>query len=257
MANPIIKVENLSKSFGTKVILHNINLEVNRGEIFGLMGANGSGKSTLLNTIVGYLDPEEGKVLLEAEASKDKIVYYQVQKRKSVVKKFFGFAAQEPSFYKKLTVGENLDYFSALYGLRRNIRHTNADTIIDLMELKDHKRKLAEDLSGGMQRRLDFACALVHEPKVLILDEPTAELDPLLRKEIWGLVHKIKQKGTTIIIASHYLEEIENMCDRVAVMSNGRVEAIGTPTNIKSKYGVNSLTKVMEKVEKRHPSEDF
>ncbi len=255
MSHPIIKVENVTKSYGTKIVLQDITLDINKGEILGLMGINGSGKSTLLNSIVGYLDPEEGTVLFEEKEENGKPVYHSVHRRKNTAKKMFGFAAQEPSYYKKLNVEENLDYFGALYGLKRNTRMTNMKTIIDLMELKECRRKLGENLSGGMQKRLDFACSLIHEPKVLLLDEPTSELDPILRKEIWDLIKKIRDKGTTIVIASHYLEEIEEMCDRVAVLTDGKLEIIGTPAHVKSSYGVSNLNKVLEKIEKRHQKE--
>ena len=211
MAAPIIKIEGLSKAYGTKIILQNVSLDINKGEILGIMGVNGSGKSTLLNSVIGYLDPEEGHVLFEVGEENGKPVYQQVHKRKNIAKKMFGFAAQEPSYYDKLTVEENVDYFGVLYGLKRKVRHTNTNTVIDLMELKESRRKLGENLSGGMQKRLDFACSLIHEPKVLLLDEPTSEMDPILRKEIWSLINRIRDKGTTVVIASHYIEEIEDM----------------------------------------------
>ncbi|MDP2749944.1 MAG: ABC transporter ATP-binding protein [Nanoarchaeota archaeon] len=256
MAQPIIKIEGVTKAYSTRVVLHDINLDINKGEIIGLMGVNGSGKSTLLNSIIGYLDPEEGKILFCIGEEAGKPVYVNVHRRKNLVRKLFGFAAQEPSYYKKLTVSENIDYFGALYGLKRKVRQTNMKTILELMELQECKNKLGENLSGGMQKRLDFACSLIHEPKVLLLDEPTSELDPILRKEIWSLIEKIKAKGTTIVIASHYIEEIEEMCDRVVVMTNGHIEVIGTPAHVKSAYGVSNLTKVLEKIEKKSKREE-
>jgi len=241
MAEPLIRIRGVCKTYGKNVVLKNVTLDISSGEIFGLMGASGSGKTTLLSALIGFLPVDEGEVLIrksetflsgEAKNKKQK-TYYEKPKK---VKHLFGFASQSPSFYDKLTVYGNLDYFGKLYGLPKEIRETNIDTLLHLMELKRHQNILSQNLSGGMQRRLDIACALIHDPKILILDEPTADLDPFLRRHIIRLIKKINKKGTTIILSSHNLSEIETLCTRMGVLRGGKLTYVGTPDQLKSQF---------------------
>ena len=147
-----------------------------------------------------------------------------------------GFAAQKPSFYPYLTVQENMEYFGSLFNLSKDALLSNIEALLNLMELKPNRFLLAKNLSGGMQRRLDIACSLVHDPKILILDEPTSDLDPILRKHVWELIKIIRSKGTTIILSSHHLTEIEHLCDRIAVLKGGTFVEINTFDAIKKKY---------------------
>jgi len=239
MATPIFKVTKLSKVFDRRIILDDIELEINAGEIFGIIGASGSGKTTLLNTLVGFLKPEAGDVQFRTEhllEHKDSHIFRSVFKHPDELKRIIGMASQTPSFYNTLTVKENILYFGALYGLSKDTLKSNATTLINLMDLQGSENRKAQNLSGGMQRRLDMACALVHDPKILILDEPTADLDPLLRNHIWRLVRKINKRGTTIILASHHLSELENLCSRIAILKEGKMLAIGTPNEIKERF---------------------
>ena len=233
----IIRYEGISKNFGHKSVLENVSFSILDGEIFGVIGMSGSGKTTLLNLLVGFIEPEVGDVKFLSDLCPDlecRDVYMSAFDNRDAVKKLFGFAAQSPSFYEKLTAAENIDYFGCLYDLRRSMRKTNAKILLRLMGLEESAKRLGCELSGGMQKRLDIACALVHDPKVLILDEPTANLDPLLRKQMWELIRKINQGGTTIIISSHFLEEIESLCDRVAIVHEGKVLEIGAPSEMRS-----------------------
>ncbi len=226
----IIKVDNVKKSFNQNKVLDNIDIEVKSGEIFGVIGSSGSGKTTFLNTLIGFLRPDSGKVYFNLNES-----FIPVLNNLDEIKKRFGFAAQHPSFYNKLTVFENLDYFGALYNLSTEARLININTILDLVEL-DHARDiLAKNLSGGMQRRLDIACSLIHNPEVLILDEPTSDLDPILAKNIWNLIKKINKRGTTIVVASHDLNEVETICTRIGILTERRLEDIGTIEELKHK----------------------
>jgi ABC-2 type transport system ATP-binding protein len=222
------------------LVLDHINLDIFSGEIFGIIGASGSGKTTLLSTLIGFLKTDSGDVLFKQEHLLDfydsQEPFRSVFKKQNDVKRIFGFASQSPSFYSKLTVAENLDYFGTLYGLSKIDRQTNSRTLINLMGLTAAKDSLSENLSGGMQKRLDIACALVHDPKVLILDEPTADLDPFLRKHFWKLIKKINKKGTTIILASHNLNELEVLCNRVGILHQSRVASVGTPDQLKDQY---------------------
>ncbi len=240
MSDTVIRAINITKRFGRRTILDNVNLEIKTGEVFGIIGLSGSGKTTLLNTIIGFLQPETGDVLFKLEHllnfKDDTEQFRSVYSNLRDVKTTFGFAAQTPSVYSKLTCGENLDYFGRLYNLSKDIRRTNIDILLKLMDIYDAKNVPAKFLSGGMLKRLDIACALIHDPKILILDEPTSDLDPILRKQMWKLIKQINQKGTTIILSSHFLDELELLCDRVGILYDGKMIITGTPKEVKSHY---------------------
>jgi ABC-2 type transport system ATP-binding protein len=239
---PIIKIQSLTKRFKKKKIIKNISLDICEGEIFGLIGASGSGKTTLLKNLIGYLSPEEGDVkfrydyFVKKKNNTGKPLYASVFKQQRLSKNLFGFASQEPSFYPKLTIKENLRYFGSLYNMQKKALESNIEILLSLMDLKHAENTLAGNLSGGMERRLDIACALIHDPEVLILDEPTSDLDPLLRDHIWSLVQKINRKGTTIILASHHLSEVENFCSRIAIIKDGKIIDVASPARLKTKY---------------------
>jgi ABC-2 type transport system ATP-binding protein len=239
MPEPIFRIKGVTKVFGHKTILKDISLDVNHGEIFGIIGASGSGKTTLLNIMIGFLKPNTGDVLFRQDHLLDlkkAYVFRSVFQKPEDVKKIYGFASQAPSFYGSLTVKENLVYFGSLYNLTKDAIATNVETLLNLMGLKNSEHLLAKNLSGGMERRLDIACSLIHDPKLLILDEPTADLDPVLRNHIWELVKKVNKKGTTIIIASHHLNEIEALCDRIAILRDTRLVDVGSPDKVKMRF---------------------
>ncbi|MDO8628756.1 MAG: ABC transporter ATP-binding protein [Nanoarchaeota archaeon] len=224
----IIEVKNLSKRFNKNVVLNNINLNIPEGKIFGLIGISGSGKTTLLNSIVGFYRPNNGQVLYQGK---------RIDRGLSNVKKDFGFATQTNSFYPKLTIKENLHYFGTLYGLDNKTITANTNRILGLLKLENAHNTIAENLSGGMKRRLDLACALIHYPKILILDEPTEELDPKLRGEMIDLVKQISATGTTVIVTSHLLWEMERLCDEVAIIHNTQVLNVGSVEQLRDLYG--------------------
>lgn len=241
MQEPIFKVKGVSKSFGNHVVLDEIDLDIYSGEIIGLIGASGAGKTTFLNTLIGFLRPDKGDIQFRLNhllAYKNSYIYRSVFKKQSLVKKVYGFASQVPSFYGDLTTLENLEYFGLLHNLSKDAIKSNAETLLNLMDLKNAANTFAKNLSGGMERRLDIACALMHDPDVLILDEPTADLDPMLRNHIWQLIRKINQKGTTIILSSHHLSELETLCNRVAIIKDSKLLAVGKPEKIKEKFAV-------------------
>ncbi len=239
----VLKVEGVSKRFGHRLILDDINLNVKKGDVFGIIGVSGVGKTTLLNLLIGALRPEKGDIKFKAEGLLIPIheshVYFSVHEEQRTVKRLFGFAAQMPSFYDDLTIIENLEYFGHLYDLKDDILKKNIEIALSLVDLQDCKNILASNLSGGMKKRLDIACALVHDPKILILDEPTADLDVLLRRQMWDLVRKINAKGTTVIIASHFLDEIETLCNSIALLHNKKLIAKGNVVEIKKLYAPN------------------
>jgi ABC-2 type transport system ATP-binding protein len=237
---PLIVVKGLSKGFRSKLVLREVSFDVFEGDIFGLIGMSGSGKTTLFQLMAGILCPESGDVLVKRELlspkGKDVPDYLSVFRNPVPVKRNFGFASQMPSFYEHLTVEENLLLYGALYGLERKAVKDNASRLLRLVQLTEEKDTLASELSGGMQRRLDIACALIHDPKVLFLDEPTSDLDPLMRKQIWSLIKDISAKGTTIVLASHILEEVENVCNKVAILHDRRILGYGTLKELKELF---------------------
>ncbi len=231
----LVLLDSVSKKFGTKTILDNVSLTIVPGELLGVIGLSGSGKTTLLNVLVGFLKADTGKVSLKLPDG----CITSVEKDSNLVKAMFGFAAQTPSYYSKLTVKENLEHFGALYGITEKQLVERTKELLNFVDLQKSADVVASNLSGGMQKRLDIACALIHEPKVLILDEPTADLDPLLRKQMWQLIQNINRKGTTVIVASHFVDEIEEYCNRIAVLSDSHIQKIGTAEQLVSAYAQN------------------
>ncbi len=223
----LIQVRELSKSFGKRLVIKKVNFDIEENEIFGVIGINGSGKTTLLKLIVGYYKPDSGAVFYQGRP---------LSKSLKQLKKDFGFTTQESSFYPKLTVIENIRYFGSLYGLKKSQIEINMRRILALVELEESANMLAEHLSGGMQRRLDMACSLIHNPKILILDEPTEDLDPLLRKDVVRLIKKINSLGTTVIITSHLLDDIESLCDRIAILHDRGIIKIGNIEELRHLY---------------------
>ncbi len=226
--NIIIKIQNLNKQFHNKEILKNINLSIKKKEIFGLIGMSGSGKTTLLNLIIGFHYADFGKIYYNHG---NKLI--ESNKDLALMRQKIGFAPQEPSFYPKLTALENLEHFGSLYNISHSVILANANALLKLTRLEQSKHTLAQELSFGMQKRLGIICALIHKPELIILDEPTADLDPILREEILSLILKIKKKGITVIIASHFLDDMEEICDRVAIIKNGRIIKCASVKDIK------------------------
>jgi ABC-2 type transport system ATP-binding protein len=238
---PILRISRLRKNFGKNKILKDISFDVYDGEILGLIGASGSGKTTMLRTISGYYLPDMGDVQFRYDTFfkknlQGKPIFRSIFSYPKIFKNLFGFASQDPSFYEKLTAAENLQYFGSLYNLNMKALKSNAEVLLALMDLKQARKTLGGKLSGGMERRLDIACALIHDPEILILDEPTSDLDPVLRDHIWSLVQKINKRGTTIILASHHLSEVENFCSRIAILKDGRLVELDTPSRLKSRH---------------------
>ena len=228
MVQPFIQFENISKSFGKKVVLNDVNLSIPYKEIFGIIGKSGSGKTTLLSILIGFIKADKGKVYYQSQ---------EINKEISLIKQQFGFAAQQASFYPRLTVSENLEYFARLYGLSRSELREKIPNLLKLVNLQDAENLQGYKLSAGMQKRLDIACAIIHDPKVLILDEPTEDLDPVLRKDILDLLLKInKDKDVTIIITSHLLDEVEYICTMVSILDNAKIVVSGTLNSLKEKY---------------------
>ncbi|MBU0456802.1 MAG: ABC transporter ATP-binding protein [Nanoarchaeota archaeon] len=234
----IYKIEDISKIFGHRYVLNNVNFDIKIGEIFGILGTSGSGKTTLLNSLVGFLKVERGDIKfrdVNVLNQDDEKAFRSIYWHQKELKKTYGFAPQTPSFYPNLTIKENLCYFGSLYNLPKKLIESNLSYLLNLVGLTQSQYVVAKRLSGGMQRRLDIACSLIHDPKILLLDEPTADLDPLTSSKIWNLLKIINQRGTTIIIASHHIANLEQLCNRVLILKEGHIVALGKPEEIKMK----------------------
>lgn len=246
----VISLRDVYKGFGKQEVLEGLDLEVKRGEIFGIVGASGSGKSTLLKIMTGSYLPDRGEVLFEPKdlagySLLDPTAHLQsIHKNVLALKRTVGYSAQLPSFYDKLTCKENIDFFGSLYKLPSEILKINAKILLKLVGLDEWRNKLAGELSGGMRKRLDLACALVHDPKILVLDEPTADLDFILREQMWDLIKKIKQKGTTVVMSSHFIDEIEGLCDKIVILNNKKIEFKGSPNELKKRATAGLVVKL-------------
>lgn len=219
MVNPIIQVTGLKKGFKKKEVLKDLSFDVYPNEIFGIIGISGAGKSVLFKLLSGFYKPSSGKIKINVKPSKTTNI---------------GYAAQDHHFYPNLTVKENIDYFSTIFNV--NSSEIKIEKLLKLVELQESQKTLAKNLSGGMQRRLEFACSMVHNPKILLLDEPTSSLDPILRKHVLQLIQKIRNKGVTILIASHFIDEIEPICTRIGILQKGKLVVTGTPFQIRDSY---------------------
>ena len=214
----LIRLQNVTKRFKDKTVLEGINLDIRAGEIFGLIGGNGTGKTTFLNILVGFIR-FDGDILFQLPETG----FGSIIGKTKEISTSFGFASQEPSFYPKLTVRENLSYFANLFGMPEELIDENMGIVLNLVRLETEKNTLAGYLSYGMQKRLDIGCALMHNPKILILDEPTANLDPNLSKQIWLLIREINRNGTTVIVTSHFLQELSSVCHRIALIHDKHI----------------------------------
>jgi ABC-2 type transport system ATP-binding protein len=228
----LVKLKGVTKRFGENTVLDNIDLSVPPGELFGIIGLSGGGKTTLLNVLVGFLEPDAGDVVLQLPDKSE----VSVSKARDLVRRMFGFAAQIPSFYGKLSVRENIEHFASLYNIPAEERILRCDRLLRMVGLEDAQHTLAQNLSGGMQKRLDIACAVVHKPSILILDEPTADLDQIIRGQLWDLIRQINKQGTTVIVASHVVSELEQYCTRIAIMRTGRITEVGTTAQLRDIY---------------------
>lgn len=230
-----IQVEQLSKRYGRTLALDGVSLEVRRRELFALLGPNGAGKTTLIHILCTILLPDGGS----ARVAGWDVVKNPLQARRSI-----GVVFQEPSLDDRLTVFENLDFHGLVYGVPASVRRRRIGEVLELVDLADWRNKLARVLSSGMKRRLELARALVHDSRILFLDEPTVGLDPQSRERIWGYVRRLQEeRAMTVIVTTHYIEEMES-CDRLCVIDQGRIRAIDTPAALKAAYGREALRAV-------------
>lgn len=235
----LIELKEVCKRFKSDVVLEDVSLTIEEGDILGVIGQSGSGKTTLLNLITGFLEPSSGEVLHSFKLTEGP---KNLHEKLHEIKGLIGFAPQHNSFYPQLTVAENLLHFGQLYSLKKETILNNIKGLLKATRLYDDRHKLAEQLSGGMQKRLDIACSLVHKPKILILDEPTADLDPRLQKEIIYFLQEINRQGITLVIASHHLHHLEMICNKVAIIHKSKLSVCGLLEEIKRPYAKGYFT---------------
>jgi ABC-2 type transport system ATP-binding protein len=225
----IIEVKNLTKRYGDFVAVDDISFVVKLGEVFGILGPNGAGKTTTLEIIEGLKRPTSGQVRVDG---------LNVEQEPHKVKEIIGVQLQASTFFEGLTLVELIDTFAAMYN-----RKVDAMQLLEEVQLTDKAKNQVKELSGGQKQRLSIAIGLVNDPKVLFLDEPTTGLDPQARRHLWELVQSIKQKGTTVVLTTHYMDEAEVLCDRVAIMDSGKIIALDTPAKLITQLLATGFTK--------------
>ncbi len=224
-----IIMRNIEQRYGTKQVLSDITMEIAQGKIYGILGPSGCGKTTLVKAMAGILVPTSGSVQLLDVAMPDLNIMNEI-----------GYMAQSDALYLNLNGRENLEFFGALYGMKRKEMQSVMDTALELVKLTDAQHKLVSSYSGGMKRRLSLAAAILHQPKVLILDEPTVGIDPLLRRDIWDALNDMAVNGTTIIVTTHVMDEADR-CSQLYMMRDGKIMESGSPNEIKARHNVPTI----------------
>ena len=218
-----VEIDNMTKTFGSFVAVDHVSLQVPKGEIFGFLGPNGAGKSTTIRMLCGLLRPTSGRGSVNG---------FDVAGQAEEIRRSIGYMSQKFSLYDDLTVEENIDFFTGIYGVPREKRAARKDYVLGMANLSERRNAPTRTLSGGWKQRLALGCAILHDPPVLFLDEPTSGVDPIARGAFWGLIHDLSETGHTIFVSTHYMDEAE-YCNRLALMYRGKVIALGTPAELK------------------------
>jgi ABC-2 type transport system ATP-binding protein len=233
-SNNMVTIRNLYKRFGDFVAVDDVSLDVTRGEVFGFLGPNGAGKSTTIRMLCGLLSPSSGSATVAG---------YAVGEESGQIRRNIGYMSQKFSLYDDLTVEENIDFFGGLYGVRGGRLAERREYAIAMAGLDQKRREMTGMLAGGWKQRLALGCAILHEPPVLFLDEPTSGVDPIARRQFWDLIYGLSEAGNTIFVTTHYMEEAE-YCHRIALMYRGRTIALGAPADLKRERGAANMEEV-------------
>tara|TARA_R110000868_G_scaffold282609_3_gene542900 strand:+ start:973 stop:1785 length:813 start_codon:yes stop_codon:yes gene_type:complete len=239
----VIEVENLTKTFGDFTAVNAISFEVRKGEIFGFLGANGAGKTTAMKMLIGISNPTSGKA---------NVAGFDVFTDADNIKRNIGYMSQKFALYDDLTVKENITFFGGIYGLSRARIKEKANALINELGLQEVTNQLVGSLPLGWKQKLAFSVSLIHDPKIVFLDEPTGGVDPITRRQFWEMIYKASNEGTTVFVTTHYMDEAE-YCDRVSIMVNGKIEALDTPKKLKEQFNVATMNDVFLKLA-RSPS---
>lgn len=233
-----IEVENLTKKFGDFIAVDNITFNVKKGEIFGFLGANGAGKSTAMRMLCGLLSPTSGKALVGG---------YDIFKETENVKKNIGYMSQKFSLYEDMTIGENIEFYGGIYGLSKNDITEKTNILLEKFNLTVKRKSLISSLPLGWKQKLAFSVAIVHNPEIVFLDEPTGGVDPITRRQFWELIYEAAHRGVTVFVTTHYMDEAE-YCDRISMMTEGKIVAIGSPKELKNEFNSNNMDDVFVKI---------
>ncbi|MEO7176755.1 MAG: ABC transporter ATP-binding protein [Saprospiraceae bacterium] len=236
--NPVIKTVNLSKQFGNFTAVDSLNFEVYPGEIFGFLGANGAGKTTAIRMLCGLLKPSSGDA---------KVAGYDIYRETNHLKDNIGYMSQKFSLYEDLSIVENIRFYGGIYGLSDEQIKQKSKTFIEDLGLESQKNKMVQSLPLGWKQKLAFSIAMMHEPKIVFLDEPTAGVDPLSRRQFWDMIYAAAARKITMFITTHYMDEAE-YCDRISIMVDGKMAAIDTPSSLKKQFELDSIDAVFLKL---------
>lgn len=239
MSEFALVMDNVVKRFEDVVAVNHVSLQVPKGELFGLLGPNGAGKTTTVNILCGLLKPTSGSAFVGG---------FDVRKEGAKVKELIGVCPQETAVYPYLTGVENVELFGDLYALDKDTFKARRDMLFEKLGLVQDAKRKVEKYSGGMKRRLSIVLALIHNPQIIFLDEPTIGMDPQSRRAVWNFMGELKKEGETIFLTTHYMEEAEALCDRVGIIDYGKLIALDTPENLISKNGVGNLEEVFIKL---------
>ncbi|MDH4092508.1 MAG: ABC transporter ATP-binding protein [Cyclobacteriaceae bacterium] len=234
MAEIVIKAEKLTKRFGDFIAANEITFDVYAGEIFGFLGANGAGKTTAMRMLCGLSTPSSGKAIIAG---------FDIYKQTESIKKNIGYMSQKFSLYEDLTVIENITFFGGIYGLSDKEIKEKSEILIQQLGLQGVTKKLVGSLPLGWKQKLSFSVAVLHEPKIVFLDEPTGGVDPVTRRQFWDLIYEASDKGITIFVTTHYMDEAE-YCNRISMMVDGVVKALDTPSNLKQEFAAGTMDEV-------------
>ena len=243
-----ITIDNLTKQFGDVTAVDGLSLSVSKGELFGLLGPNGAGKTTTINILCGLIPPTQGSVIVRG---------YDVQKEPEKVKTFIGVCPQDTAVFDYLSGRENIEFFGNLHGLSKETLKTNTDTLLEKMGFTENANRRANIFSGGMRRRINLAMALVHDPEIAFLDEPTVGMDPQSRRAVWDFITGLKSQDKTIILTTHYMEEAEELCDRVGIIDYGKLIALDTPAQLMESHHAKNLEDVFIELTGRRIREEI
>lgn len=234
----VIQVKNLVKKFGNFVANDNLNFEVSKGEIFGFLGANGAGKTTAIKILCGLSFPTSGEL---------KVAGYDVYTQTEDIKRNIGYMSQKFSMYEDLSVYENLRFYGGIYGMKRKEIKEKSAILLSKLGIEHLRNTLIADIPLGWRQKLAFMVAVFHEPRIVFLDEPTGGVDPVTRRQFWDLIYDAAQRGITVFVTTHYMDEAE-YCDRITIMVDGRIDALDTPDNLKKQFGVETIDEVFYKL---------
>jgi ABC-2 type transport system ATP-binding protein len=234
MSETVIVTNKLTKKFGGFIAVNEISFEVAKGEIFGFLGANGAGKTTAMRMLCGLSTPTSGSATIAG---------FDVYKDPEHIKRNIGYMSQKFSLYEDLTVTENIRFFGGIYGLTNQQIKAKSTELLELLGLKKEAKKLVAELPLGWKQKLSFSVAIIHQPKIVFLDEPTGGIDPVTRRQFWNLIYDASERGVTIFVTTHYMDEAE-YCNRISVMVDGRIEALDTPSNLKKQFNAETMDDV-------------